>query len=201
MPRRPAKSSEGADQKNEEKKFVLGPTVSLPALLEKGHQADSTFRQLLYDIYVVANHLESAREYLAERLGVSSSQYNIIMVVARQGAENGVSVSDVATRLSVTGAFVTNEVKKLVKSGFIHKKSNPDDGRSVLLSLTPAGYARVQAIEPDIVSVNDRLFSTLSKSDFQHLARIAGSLVDVFGQTVAVLKALSAESEKAARIA
>ena len=156
---------------------------------------------MLYDIHVVANLLESAREYLAGRLGVSSSQYNIIMVVARQGGEKGLSVSDVATRLNVTGAFVTNEVKKLVKSGFIHKKSNPDDGRSVLLSLTPAGYAGVQAIEPDIVSVNDRLFSTLSKSDFQHLARITGSLVDVFGQTVAVLKALSAESEKTARIA
>ena len=198
--RRAAKLIEGVDKKNKEPKFDLGPTVSLPALLEKGLHSDGTFRQLLYDIYVVANLLESAREYLAARLGVSSSQYNIIMVVARQGGARGLSVSDVAIRLNVTGAFVTNEVKKLVKSGFIHKKSNPDDGRGVLLSLTPTGYAGVQAIEPDIVSVNDRLFTTLSKSDFQHLSRIVGSLVDVFGQTVAVLKALSAESEKTTRI-
>ena len=136
-------SSKGAEKISEAKAFTLGPTVSLQPLLEKGHQPDGTFRQLLYDIHVVAGLLESAREYLAGRLGVSSSQYNIIMVVARQGAENGVSVSDVATRLGVTGAFVTNEVKKLVKDGFIHKKPNYNDRRSVLLSLTPDGYERV----------------------------------------------------------
>jgi len=200
MQRRPAKSSESATKKDKEKKLTLGPTVSLPALLDKSPQTDSKFRQLIYDIYVVADLLESAREYLAEHLGVSSSQYNIIMVVARQGAENGVNVSDVATRLNVTGAFVTNEVKKLVKSGFIHKKSNPDDGRSVLLTLTPSGYAKVQAIEPEIISVNNRLFGKLSKSDFQELSRIVGSLVDGFGQTVALLKALSSESEKSGKV-
>jgi hypothetical protein len=47
-----------ADPKNEE--MVFGPTVSLPALLDKGRQPDGTFRQLLYDISVVATLLESA---------------------------------------------------------------------------------------------------------------------------------------------
>jgi DNA-binding MarR family transcriptional regulator len=187
-----------ADPKNEE--MVFGPTVSLPALLDKGRQPDGTFRQLLYDISVVATLLESAREYLAERLGVTSPQYNIVMVIARTGAAKGVSVSEVATRLNVTGAFVTNEVKKLVKAGLIAKKSNPDDGRGVLLSLTPAGYTQVRALEPHLLMVNNRLFGTLSKSDFQDLARIVGSLIDVFSQTVAVLKALSAESDKMERV-
>ncbi|MDN5537127.1 hypothetical protein, partial [Comamonas sp.] len=76
MQRRPAKSSESATKKDKEKKLTLGPTVSLPALLDKSPQSDSKFRQLIYDIYVVADLLESAREYLAEHLGVSSSQYN-----------------------------------------------------------------------------------------------------------------------------
>ncbi|MDP9994027.1 DNA-binding MarR family transcriptional regulator [Variovorax boronicumulans] len=184
------------DAKSEE--MVLGPSVSLPSLLDKGRQPDSTFRQLLYDISVVSTLLESAREYLAGRLGVTSPQYNIVMVVARSGGD-GVSVSDVATRLNVTGAFVTNEVKKLVKGDLIVKKTNPDDGRGVLLSLTPSGYAKVRALEPDLLMVNNRLFGTLSKADFHDLARIMGSLIGVFGQTVAVLKALTTESEKAER--
>lgn len=187
MNRRAAKSASTATAKSK----ALAPSVSLPALLDKGPEPDGTFRQLLYDISVVATHLESARQYLAERLGVTSPQYNIVMVVARMGGETGVSVSDVAARLNVTGAFVTNEVKKLVKAQLIVKKSNPDDGRGVLLSLSPHGHDQVRALEPDLLMVNDRLFSTISREDFLHLARTVGSLIDVFGQTVAVLKALS----------
>jgi DNA-binding MarR family transcriptional regulator len=187
------------DAKNEE--LVFGPSISLPSLLDKGRQPDGTFRQLLYDISVVSTLLESAREYLANRLGVTPPQYNIVMVVARaDGAGSaGVSVSDVASRLNVTGAFVTNEVKKLVKGGLIVKKTNPDDGRGVLLSLTPTGYVKVRELEPDLLMVNNRLFGTLSAEDFHDLSRIMGSLIGVFGQTVAVLKALTAESEKAER--
>jgi DNA-binding MarR family transcriptional regulator len=180
------------DQNDQPEKKVLAPSVSLPALLDTGPVSDGTFRQFIYDMSVVGAHLESARQYLAERLGVTSPQYNILMVIARSGSDVGVRVSDVADRLNVTGAFVTNEVKKLVKAQLIVKKSNPEDGRGVLLSLSTAGFERVKAIAPDLLMVNDRLFGTLTRDDFQHLARTVGSLVNVFGQTVAVLKALSA---------
>jgi DNA-binding MarR family transcriptional regulator len=180
------------DHNAQPEEMVLGPSVSLPALLDKGPVSDCTFRQFLYDISVVGAHLESARQYLAERLGVTSPQYNILMIIARSGSDGGVRVSDVADRLNVTGAFVTNEVKKLVKAQLIVKKSNPDDRRGVLLSLSTLGFERIKAIDPDLLMVNDRLFGTLTREDFQHLARTVGSLVNVFGQTVAVLKALSA---------
>jgi DNA-binding MarR family transcriptional regulator len=114
------------------------------------------------------------------------------MIIARSPTNGGVRVADVAGRLNVTGAFVTNEVKKLVKAHLIVKRSNPEDGREVLLSLSPSGLERVKAIEADLLMVNDRLFGNLSREDFQHLARTVGSLVNVFGQTVGVLKALSA---------
>jgi len=190
MIRRAAKPSQSA-QRDE---TVLGPSVSLPALLDGGPVADSTFRRFLYDIAVVAGHLESARQYLAGKLGVTSPQYNILMIIARSNGNSGVRVSDVADRLNVTGAFVTNEVKKLVKEHLIAKSSNPDDGRGVLLSLTKGGLERIKAIEPDLLMVNDQLFGTLTQGDFHHLASTIGSLVGVFGQTVAVLRALSVTS-------
>lgn len=169
----------------------LPATVSLPALLDSGSIPDGTFRQLLYDISVAAVHLESARQYLAERLGVTSPQYNIVMVVAHSAGANGISVSDVASRLNVSGAFVTTEVKKLVKANLILKESNPEDGRGVLLKLSPQGYERVHAIESDQIMVNDRLFGLLSREDFLNLSRIVGSLIGTFGQTAAVLRAMS----------
>ena len=176
MIRRAAKPSQSA-QRDE---TLLGPSVSLPALLDGGSVPDSTFRQFLYDIAVVAGHLESARQYLAGKLGVTSPQYNILMIIARSNGNSGVRVSDVADRLNVTGAFVTNEVKKLAKEHLIVKSSNPDDGRGVLLSLSKAGLERIKAIEPDLLMVNDQLFGTLTQGDFHHMASTIGSLVGVF---------------------
>ncbi|MES2262593.1 MAG: MarR family transcriptional regulator [Pseudomonadota bacterium] len=196
MNRRAAKPEQDAQPK-----IVLNPSVSLPALLDKGAVPDRTFRQFLYDMSVVGAHLESARQYLAERLGVTAPQYNIMMIIARSGNDAAIRVSDVADRLSVTGAFVTNEVKKLVKANLVVKRANPDDGRAVLLSLSETGLERVKAIEPDLLMVNDRLFGTLSRDNFQQLAATVGSLVGVFGQTVAVLKALSATSGHDERLA
>ncbi len=178
-------------RKSAEAAVALPATVSLSALLEKGEEPDGTFRQLLYDMSVVAAHLESARQYLAGRLGVSSPQYNIVMVVAHSHAKSGISVGEVAMTLNVSGAFVTNEVKKLVKAQLVLKKRNPDDRRGVLLSLSPFGYEKVLALEPELLMVNDHLFAQLSRADFRHLARIVGSLIGVFGQTVAALKVMS----------
>ena len=102
-------------------------------------------------------------------------------------------------RISDHGALRRVRREKIVRGIHHEYPVCPDDGRSVLLTLTPSGYAKVQAIEPEIVSVNNRLFGELSKSDFQELSRILGSLVDWFGQTVALLKALSSESEKSGK--
>jgi DNA-binding MarR family transcriptional regulator len=178
MSRRTKASSAEAPQT-----FQLAPTISLPALLDKGDKGDGTFRQMLYDIAVAAGHLQEARQFLAERLGVTSPQYNIVMVIARaaDSKSDGISVSDVAAHLNVSGAFVTTEVKK---------RPNPEDARGVLLALSHEGIERVRALEPDLLMVNNRLFSTLSREDFHSLARIVGSLINIFGETVAVLKAI-----------
>jgi DNA-binding MarR family transcriptional regulator len=187
MSRRTKASSAEAPQT-----FQLAPTISLPALLDKGDKGDGTFRQMLYDIAVAAGHLQEARQFLAERLGVTSPQYNIVMVIARaaDSKSDGISVSDVAAHLNVSGAFVTTEVKKLVKAHLVVKRPNPEDARGVLLALSHEGIERVRALEPDLLMVNNRLFSTLSREDFHSLARIVGSLINIFGETVAVLKAI-----------
>jgi DNA-binding MarR family transcriptional regulator len=171
--------------------FTFGPTVSIPAVLDGAVGTDRAFRRLLYDISVAAAHIESAREYLAGRLGVTSPQYNMLMVIARNERPTGISVSDVASHLHVSNTFVTTEIKKLVRSGLVAKEPNPADARSVLLRLTPQGVARVKALEPDLLFVNDRLFEHISKQDFGHLSRIVSGLIGDFARTVAILKAMA----------
>jgi DNA-binding MarR family transcriptional regulator len=193
----PAKSPEGAGKpaaparrKDTESKsgFRLRPSTSKPELLDEGGASDHRFRQFLYDFSVLATELETARAHLAAQIGVTSPQYNILMIIARNQGEDGVSVSEVARYLHVSGAFITSEVRKLENIGLVEKRANPNDARSILLKLSPEGEARVRDVEPERLIVNDNLFQNLSGEDFQHLSRILASLLDDFANTIQLLQ-------------
>ena len=169
--------------------FSLLPTVSRPELLDKDGGSDLVFRQFLYDFSVMAAYMEAVRTYLASNLDLTSPQYNIVMVLAQHRQKKMMSVSDVARNLHVTTAFITGEIRKLEHDGLVEKRRNPDDGRGVLLRLTPTGRARVQRTAPQRLQVNDRLFRNLSADDFRHLSKTIASLIDDFAQTAAMLKA------------
>ncbi len=169
--------------------FSLLPTVSRPELLDKEGGSDLVFRQFLYDFSVMAAYMEAVRTYLASNLDLTSPQYNIVMVLAQHRGNKMMSVSDVARHLHVTTAFITGEIRKLEHDGLVEKRRNPDDGRGVLLRLTPAGRARVHRTAPQRLQVNDRLFRKLSAEDFRHLSQTVASLIDDFAQTAAMLKA------------
>ena len=66
---------------------ALPATASRQALLEAG--SDDRFRQLVYDLLTISVRMETAREHLARRLGVSGPQYSILMAIARLVARHG----------------------------------------------------------------------------------------------------------------
>jgi len=163
------------------------PSVSSPALLDPQGKTDHRFRQFLYDFSTLGISLEIVRSHLASLLGLTSPQYNIIMVLANGGGK-GISVSDVARRLHVSTAFIAAEGINLESSGLIEKRRNPDDGRGVLLHLTQLGWGRVVQIGPERQKINDHLFGSLSAQGFRQLAETLASLLDDFNYTVRLVK-------------
>lgn len=201
---KPSKSSRGRQRVSAEDaaaipkrrtKSGLMPTVSSPAVLDSAGGGDRAFRQLLYDISIAASHLESARAYLASHLGVTSPQYNMIMVIAQYEGSAGLSVNEIADHLHVSGTFVTAEIKKLVRLGMVIKEPNPADARSVLIRLSEEGDRQVRAIHPELLFVNDHLFEHISQSDFKALSRIIASLIHDFSRTVAMLQVVAQSSK------
>jgi len=167
--------------------FALPPTVSKPDLLDTNRKTDRCFRQFLYDFSVLGDHLEKARAYLASQLGLSSPQYNVVMIVAQYQGKAGVSVSEVARHLHVTTAFIAAEAARLNRMGWIRKHPNPRDGRGVLLRLSPRGQTKILRIGPRRLAVNDHLFRSLSGKKFHQLARTVASLIDDFSETIQLL--------------
>ncbi|MES2262597.1 MAG: MarR family transcriptional regulator [Pseudomonadota bacterium] len=188
-----AKTARGASR------FALAQSTSRLELLDEDGKSDNAFRQFLYDFSVLASQLETARAYLASHIGVTAPQYNILMVIARRQGLEGISVSDVARFLHVSVAFVTTEARKLENIGLVEKRPNPNDARGTLLTLSPQGQASVREVEPERMFVNDHLFHSLSREDFQQMSHSMTAMLDDFANTIQMLQMRKDRDKRAQR--
>ena len=155
--------------------YVLPPTVSREALLEGG--SDRRFRTLVSDLFTIAARMEMVRTHLGRRLGITGPQYSLMVAVAHLQGQTGVSVGALAEALHVSSAFVATETGKLGRRGFLLKRTNPQDRRSVLLSIAPAGRLKLDRLSVEIRAINDQFFGGLDAASFATMAAAADALV------------------------
>lgn len=150
-------------------------TVSRPELLRDG--SDAEFRLLVHRLLAFGSRLDAIRAGLGQMIGLSGSQYTILICIAHLQGEAGVGVKEIADHLGYSGAFVTIESGRLVEAGLVEKRQNPGDRRRVLLTVTAAGRTRLDGLAPRQRQVNDALFAALSPQDFRTLNRLSRDLV------------------------
>src|SRR5262249_10306609 len=115
------------------------------------------------DLFAFGRSLEAARARFASFAGLSTTQYLILIAVAHSNADVPMGVNQLAERLYLSGAFVTNEINGLVSEGLIEKRTHPSDGRRVQLGVTNLGISRLKRLAALQRPVNDALFGLLSR--------------------------------------
>lgn len=149
-------------------------TASKPELLDG--DSDRTLRGLLYDYFAFGRSLEAARAKFASYVDLSPTQYLILIAVAHSTQDEPMGINQLASRLYLSGAFVTIEVNKLVSTGLIEKSVHPSDGRRVQLSVTRGGLDRLKRLAAFQRPVNDALFGMLTREEFKVLSQLLARL-------------------------
>lgn len=149
-------------------------TASKPELLEGGD--DQRFRALLHDYFAFGRALDETRAKFASLINLSPSQYLILIAIAHSTQAEPIGISQLATQLHLSGAFVTNEVNKLVSDGLVEKTTHPSDGRRVQLSVTVEGVSQLTKLAVFQRPMNDALFGMLTSEEFRVLARLLARL-------------------------
>ena len=170
------------------KTFKSPISVSRKELLDKSGNTDKRFRQLIYDLSVAGNLLEVARQNLAQKIGVTPPQYNILMVIAQYQDKSGLRLTEVADHLHVTISHVTNEVKKLEKSKWLSVVISPIDKRARLVKINHAAENEIFSLGGHQRGVNNHLFRNLTKSNFEKISIIMAKLVEDFIDTIEIIK-------------
>jgi DNA-binding MarR family transcriptional regulator len=149
-------------------------TASKPELLDEN--GDRTLRGLLYDFFAFGRSLEAARAKFASYVGLSPTQYLIMIAIKNSTSDEPMGINQVAAQLRLSGAFITNEVNKLVSDGFVEKKTHPSDGRRVQLAATAQGLNLLTRLAALQRPVNDALFGILTRDEFKLLSQLLARL-------------------------
>ncbi len=145
------------------------PSTTRKALLIDG--TDRQFREFIDDFVRLSARLQSLRQALANRMGMTPPQYNILMILARAEAPAGLSMSAIAARLRVSLSFVVSQTRAIKRVGLIELRRNPLDRRSVLAVVTAGGRRRITRTAPQIQRVNDLLFASLTRRELKAMDR------------------------------
>ncbi len=85
--------------------------------------------------------------------GLTFARYEALVLLTFSKAGE-LPMSKIGERLMVHPTSVTNTVDRLVKSGLVDKRPNPNDGRGTLASITAKGRDVVQAATRDLMDMD-----------------------------------------------
>src|SRR6186997_3336359 len=146
------------------KPFLPPVTITLSAMLKAG--GDVEFREALYLMVLAFSRLSVCREAFGRVLGLTASQFIVLIGTAYQQGSDGVSIRALADHTQLAATHVTTEVGRLIGKGLLTKQASMLDRRSVLVRLSPKGEDAIRAVNPLLRRVNDLLFADVSREDF-----------------------------------
>ncbi len=109
-----------------------------------------------------------------ERDGLTQARAHLLWVL-RAGPT---TQREVADALAVTPRNVTGLVDGLVASGHVVREPHPTDRRAVLVTLTPAGSALLDAMVAGYAELEDVLLGAFSERQVRDLRRALGVMND-----------------------
>jgi DNA-binding MarR family transcriptional regulator len=170
------------------------PTISRRDYFSEG--SDDRFRDGLYRLVQALGRLVVCREAFGRRLGLTGSQFAVLMGVAYRQGDAGVTIAALASHIGLAATHVTTEVGRLIRKGLLVKRRNESDGRSVLVSLSARGEAAIAAVVPMVRGINDLLFASIGRGQFDAMNEFATRLLANAEHAVAEIRAVETDGER-----
>lgn len=131
--------------------------------------------QLCFPLYACAKEIVRRYTPLLEPLGLTYTQYIAMMVLWEH---KNISVKDMGELLYLDSGTLTPMLKKMEKAGWITRKRDEKDERSVIISLTDSGIK----LKEKAVEVPTKMIQciNLEQSDAMQLYNLLNKLIKTF---------------------
>jgi DNA-binding MarR family transcriptional regulator len=126
--------------------------------------------EVLSRVTRLARHLDRARSQAFSRHGLEGWEFDVLAALRRSGEPYRLPPGRLLQQTLVTSGTMTNRIDRLAARGLVERHPSLDDRRSVLVQLTEAGAAKVDAALIDLLAHERAILAELDSDDADALA-------------------------------
>ncbi len=158
------------------------PRVRVNPELEKKFPGTSLLAtRCIVNFTFLANRLDALGESLVRGHGIPSvAAFNVLEILHVAGEP--LPPSTIAERMIVARGTMTGILGTLERRGLIRRLPHEEDGRMVLIEMTPEGVARLTRLHPQLHRAEKRVMECLTESQqrllLEMLAALQAHLID-----------------------
>jgi DNA-binding MarR family transcriptional regulator len=117
----------------------------------------------------IVGRVSRAAKVLDQRLARNFSRYklqawefDVLATLRRAGPPYRLTAGALVSATMVTSGAITNRIDRLVSRGLVHRETDPDNRRSVLISLSSSGLTLVDEVVEAHVEFENKLLEGLN---------------------------------------
>ncbi|TBN57462.1 MarR family transcriptional regulator [Glaciihabitans arcticus] len=132
--------------------------------------------QVLSRVGRLARHLDRARRAAFAVSELESWEFDVLSALRRAGDPYQLSPKALLQQTLVSSGTMTNRIDRLVERELVERRSDPGDGRGILVLMTALGRDRVDAAISELMVAESELLDGLSPGDQEKLAGLLRKL-------------------------
>jgi len=144
--------------------------------IQQGRAFPSLASEAIISLAVAAEHLDQVTEAVCQRHGLTGDQYNVLRILRGVHPE-GHPRCKVARRMIHRSPDVTRMLDRLCRQGIVSRTRNSEDRRESIATITRAGLALLERVDPDLEQAHAELTAPLSEPELRRLSRLCDALV------------------------
>lgn len=117
----------------------------------------------------LTRHLQAEHDRIFERHGLNNAGFDVLATLRRAGPPHALTPKQMLASAMISSGTMTNRLDRLEEAGLIRRSPDPADGRGVLIQLTEAGLAKVDATVTDHVQNQQAMIAALPPAQRQQL--------------------------------
>jgi DNA-binding MarR family transcriptional regulator len=132
--------------------------------------------QVLSRVARLSRHLERARRTAFGASDLELWEFDVLSALRRAGAPYQLSPKALLQQTLVSSGTMTNRIDRLVERELVERRTDPNDGRGILVVMTERGRDRVDSAISLLLEAESELLDGLSAADRERLSGLLRKL-------------------------
>jgi DNA-binding MarR family transcriptional regulator len=132
--------------------------------------------QVLSRVARLSRHLERARRAAFAASELETWEFDVLSALRRAGRPYQLSPKLLLQQTLVSSGTMTNRIDRLVARGLVERRTDPNDGRGILVVMTANGRERVDAAISTLLAAEAELLERLPPVEQERLSGLLRKL-------------------------